>query len=273
MRSPHRLYLDLRLSLRKVFSALLWAAALVPPTLYVSSRSTPVETIEFAFRAGHYLSWAAIGLAATGLVLLFLYPPFLPFLRLQLAGIKRRLGSDHKPLYDGLYRLQHLETHADHLQVGRAARNLDQLPLALAHLGRAFEMDPTHLTGRFELGRVLCELSRFKEAVVILESVVKEDEQHGYGDALHLLGLAYVRTGATEQAVATLRRQQMLFPHNRQVHLLLARVLGKAGDTAASIAELEKAAQPRQKDERFGNAEQLARAQARVALWRGGRFR
>jgi len=273
MRCPHRLDLDLRLSLRKAFSVLLWAGALVPPALYVSSLSAPVETVELALRAGRFLTWVALGLGATFLVLLFLYPPFLPFLRLQFAALKRRLGSDHKPLYDGLYRLQHLETHADHLQVGRAARNLGQLPLALTHLERAFQMDPTHLATRFELGRVLCEQLRFKDAAQVLESVVREDEQHGYGDALHLLGLAYARNGATDQAVSTLRRQQTLFPHNRQVHLLLARVLGRAGDAEAALAELEQAAQPRQKDERFDNSEQLARAQARVALWRAGRLR
>lgn len=261
------------LSIRKVFSALLWGAALVPPALYVSSLSAPVETVQFALRAREYLLWTGAGVAALVLLLLLLYPPFLPFVRLQLAGIKRRLASDHKPLYDGLYRLQHLETHADHLQVGRAARNLGQLQMAAVHLARAFEMDPTHLSGRYELGRALCELSAFKDAVPILESVVREDEQHGYGDALHLLGMAYARAGATEQAITTLRRQQALFPHSRQVHLLLARVLSKAGDAEASIAELEKAAAPRQKDERVDHAEQLARAQARVALWRGGRFR
>ena len=273
MPGPNWLDPDLRPSFRKVFSGLLWATALVPPALYVSSLSAPVETVQLVLRARYYLTWGAVGLSAIILLLLLLYPPFLPFVRLQLAGIKRRLGSDHKPLQDGLYRLRHLETHADHLQVGRAARNLDQLPLALVHLARAFDMDPTHLGGRYELGRVLCEVSRFKDAVTILESVIREDEQHGYGDALHLLGLAYARTGATEQAISTLRRQQTLFPHNRQVHLLLAKVLSNSGDTQASIAELEKAAQRRQKDERFDHAEQLARAQARVALWRGGRFR
>jgi len=232
-----------------------------------------METVQFVSRARYYLTYGAVGLGAITVLLLLTYPPFLPFVRLRLAGIKRRLGSDHKPLYDGLYRLQHLETHADHLQVGRAARNLDQLPLALVHLAKAFEMDPTHLSGRYELGRALCELSRFKDAATILESVIREDEQHGYGDALHLLGQAYARVGATEQAISTLRRQQALFPHNRHVHLLLARMLSKSGDTQGCITELEKAAQPRQKDERFDHAERLARAQARVALWRGGRFR
>lgn len=246
---------------------------MVPPALYVGSLSAPAETVLFALRAREYLLWSGAGAAAIILLLLLIYPPFLPYVRLQLAGIKRQLGSDYKPLYDGLYRLQHLETHADHLAVGRAARNLGQLQLALGHLARAHQMDPTHLAGRYELGRVLCELSRFKEAVAFLESVVGEEEQHGYGDALHLLGLAYARTGATEQAITTLRRQQTLFPHNRQVHLLLARALSKAGDAEGSRAELEKAAQPRHKDERFDHAEQLARAQARVALWRGGTFR
>ncbi|MHC4813027.1 MAG: tetratricopeptide repeat protein [Planctomycetota bacterium] len=263
----------LRFSVRKVFAGVLWAAALVPPVLYVSSLSAPVDTVLWAAQAGRYLWYAAIALGATVVLLLLLYPPFLPFVRMGLSGIKRRLGTDHKPLYDGLYRLQHLETHADHLQVGRAARNLGQLPLALVHLARAFEMDPTHLAGRYELGRVLTEVSRFKDAVTILESVVQEDAQHGYGDALHLLGLAYSHVGAAEQAVSTLRRQQAQFPGNREVHLLLARVLSKSGDKQACIAELLEAARPRQKSERFDHAAQLARARARVALWRGGRFR
>ena len=264
---------QLRFSIRKVLAGVLWGAALVPPVLYVSSLSAPVDTVLWAAQAGLYLGRVAAALGATVVLLLLLYPPFLPFVRLRLAAIKRRLGTDHKPLYDGLYRLQHLETHADHLQVGRAARNLGQLPLALAHLARAFEMDPTHLAGRHELGRVLAEVSRFKDAVTILESVVREDEQHGYGDALHLLGLAQARTGATEQAISTLRRQQALFPHNREVQLLLAGVLGKQGDREACIAELKKAAQPRQQDVRLDPRQQLARARARVALWRGGRFR
>ncbi|MHC4078506.1 MAG: tetratricopeptide repeat protein, partial [Planctomycetota bacterium] len=194
----------MRFSVRKVFAGVLWAAALVPLVLYVSSLSAPVDTVLWAAQAGRYLSYVAAALGATVVLLLLLYPPFLPFVRLRLSSMKRRLGTDHKPLYDGLYRLQHLETHADHLQVGRAARNLGQLPLALAHLARAFEMDPNHLAGRYELGRVLCEVSRFKDAATILESVIREDEQHGYGDALHLLGRAYSHIGATEQAVSAL---------------------------------------------------------------------
>jgi tetratricopeptide (TPR) repeat protein len=263
----------LQLPFRKAFAGLLWGAALVAPALYVSSLSAPVNTVLFAAQARDYLVYGAAGCGAVLALLLLIYPPFLPFVRLQMAEIKRRLGTDHKPLYDGLYRLQHLETHADHLQVGRSARNLGQLPLALGHLSRAFEMDQTHLAGRYELGRVLCELGQFAPAAAALETVVQEDEGHGYGDALLLLGQAYAGTGDLEPAASTLRQQLALFPGNRQVHLRLAKVLGKLGDSAACIAELEKAAQPRTKAERFDTAQQLARAQARVALWRGGKFR
>ncbi len=263
----------MQLSFRKAFVCLLWAAATVPPALYIGSLSAPVDTVLFAAKARTYLIYGASSIVAILTVLLLLYPPFLPFTRLQLAEIKRRLGTDHKPLYDGLYRLRHLETHADHLQVGRAARNLGQLPLALGHLSRAFEMDQTHLAGRYELGRVLCEISQFPPAVQLLETVTQEDEHYGYGDALRLLGQAYARTGALEPAVSTLRRQLALFPDNRQVQLLLAKMLSKLGDSEACIAELRKAARPRSKAEPFGHAEQLARARARVALWRGGRFR
>ena len=234
--------------------------------------SAPIQTVEFAYRARLWALYGTTGFAAGVILLLLVYPPFLPYLRLQIGTIKRRLGSDHKPLFDGLYRLQHLETHADHLAVGRAARNLGELPMAGMHLLRAFEMDNSHRSGRYDLGRVLCELGRFDDAVRVMESVVQEDEQFGYGDALHHLGLAQARTGATEKAIQTLRRQQEVFPGNRRVHLLLAQLLARHGDKEGCIAELRLAAKPPESGQRLTHEDALARAQARVALWRGGKF-
>ncbi|MHC4852471.1 MAG: hypothetical protein ACYTF5_10660, partial [Planctomycetota bacterium] len=63
---------------------MLWAAALVPPVLYVSSLSAPVDTVLWAAQAGRYLWYAAIALGATVVLLLLLYPPFLPFVRMGL---------------------------------------------------------------------------------------------------------------------------------------------------------------------------------------------
>ena len=83
---------------------------------------------------------------------------------------------------------------------------------------------------------------------------------------------------ATRASVTTnrprdlLRRHQELFPGSRQVHLALAHVLSKLGDSDGSATELEAAARPRQQGERLTALEDLARARAKVVRWKGGKF-
>jgi hypothetical protein len=58
-------------------------------------------------------------------------------------------------MYEGISRLRNLETHADHLLVGRFARQLGDFGLATSHLTRAFELDPKHVSGRYQLGLLM----------------------------------------------------------------------------------------------------------------------
>ena len=258
---------------RKSFALLLCFAALGVASLLLTYHVS-IEGV-YAFYRG--LRGAQVWFGGVwGFLLLFaalpfFYPPVIPYLRLRGTRAWRRLGSDRGPLYDGLAKLRHLETHADHLQVGRMARQLGDHKLALEHLGRAFTLDPTHVSGRYQFALLLGDLGRWGDATNLLGSVVDADESHAFGDALLRLGTALFRLHRDSEALTVLRRHQVLFPGNRQVHLLLARVLASLGDLDAARVDLQQAAKPPTQGVALSLEESLARARARVTVLKKGK--
>jgi len=135
---------------RKTFAGVLFVVAVCPAALVTCYETAlePVYSLHIAWlRFSNWFAESAWWVVGGPVVLLLLYPPTIPFVRLQAGRVWRQLGTDGGPLFDGLARLRHLETHADHLLVGRMARHLGNHQLAREHLTRAHELDPRHLSG------------------------------------------------------------------------------------------------------------------------------
>ena len=262
----------MRISIRKVFATLLFVTALVPLGMVVGFFvGSPDAVYATATYGGLWLTrigWTSLGMIGLGLLL---YPPLLPFLRLRFRATKRKLGTDRGPMYEGISRLQHLETHADRLLVGRAARQLGDIKTAVENLSRAFELDPPHVAGRYQLALVLAEIGQSEDAVHLFGSVVQDDPKHAFGDALFHLGKYLFRLHRDDEALAVLRQHQSLFPGSRQVHLLTARVLADVGQIEEAREDLKLAARPATDQERLSPEENLARAQAKVTFLKKGR--
>ena len=217
-------------------------------------------------QVGAILFWTVLVVAA----IVLLYPPALPFVKLQFAGVWRRLGTDRTPLHDGLARLRHLETHDDRLKVGRLALQLGDLPLAMENLSRAFELDPKHMTGRYQFALMLIETGNLEQAAQVLEGIIAEDEKHAFGEVLFQLGRCRSRLRRDKEAVEVLQRHQELFPGGRQSGLLLAHALANTGDLPAARKALDIARRPVAAGHHLTKEEALARARAKVTFLRPG---
>lgn len=262
----------MRISIRKVFATLLFVTALVPLGMvvgfFVGSPHSVYATATLGSLWLARLGWISLGVLGLGLLF---YPPLLPFLRIRFSERKRRLGTDRGPMDEGLTRLKHLETHADRLLVGRSARQLGDIPTAVENLSRAFELDPSHIAGRYQLALLLAEIGQREDAVNLFGSVVQEDEKHAFGDALFNLGRNLFRLHRDDDALAVLRQHQSVFPGSRQVHLLLARVLADLGQMDEARKELKLAARPASDQERLSPEENLTRARAKVTFLKKGK--
>ncbi len=260
----------MRFPIRKIFAVLLFAGALVPVAMVSLNDADPIDNLVFWVHAGELVTrvgfYAAFGAGAAALI----YPPAIPLLKLRFTQAWRRLGTDRGPLYEGIARLRHLETHDERLKVGRTARQLGETQLAVENLYRAYELDPTHTTGRYQLALVMAEIGRFEDAANLLLALVHDDEKHAFGDALFQLGKALFRMHRDPEAVAVLRRHQQLFPGSRQAHLLLARALAETNAMDAAREQLAAARRPVSGDERLSPEEALARARAKVTFLRAG---
>jgi tetratricopeptide (TPR) repeat protein len=168
-------------------------------------------------------------------------------------------------------RLAHLETAPDHLVVARTHLDMGSIERALPHLARALEIEPESLSARFLLGRSLLRLGQIPAATAQLAVVVQQDETHAWGDGLLELAAALEHAGHDTEALSLLERHAERIGANRRAMLARARILGRLGRRDEARALLVQAAEAPPTKQRLSPDEALARARARVALWRGGR--
>ncbi|MEE2886260.1 MAG: tetratricopeptide repeat protein [Planctomycetota bacterium] len=259
--------------IRKIFAAALLLVALVPIALVTMHASDPIGNIVFWIQARDLAGQVGVYLAIAAIAAAILYPPAIPFLRLRFAQARRRLGTDRGPLMEGIARLRHLETHDERLRVGRLARQLGDTKVAVENLTRAFELDPSHASGRYQLALLLEEIGTREDAAHLLISLVNDDERHAFGEALFQLGRVLYRLRRDDEAIAALRRHLELFPGSREAQLLLARALADNGAIDEARQQLELAKRPPDEGQRLTPREALARAQAKVTFLRVGAAR
>jgi tetratricopeptide (TPR) repeat protein len=257
-------------SVRTAFACLLWLTAAVPLGLYALHQRSPEAAVRAVLIGGNVVSWALVVGLLGGAAALVAFPPFLPALRLWLRRLRMQLGTDLGPLREAQARLRHLETAADHFVAGRVLLQQGRVREAAMHLDRAVHIDPHHAGSRYYLGLALAKVGQLQEAADQLVAAVQLDRSHAFGAALLELGIVLGRGGADAQAVEILAQHEREFGEHRRAMLHRARALHRLGRRDEALEVLRRAARPAAEGRALTLEDQLARAQARIALLRGG---
>lgn len=246
--------------------AVVWVTAAVPVLLWVLHQFDPVLAVRCALIGSTWLWRAAYALAALGLGLALLYPPFPAWLRLAAHRTKLAVTSDRGPLLRALGELRHFESASRHLEVGRLALQRGDLAVAAPHLQRAVELDPALASAHHQFALLLFRHGQLAAAVHEFSAAETLDPGHAFGDALLHAGRALHLLGDHGHAVQLLRRHAQQHGGSRRSQLWLGDALAAAGDhEGAAAAFAEAAAPPAQK---LTAEENWFRALARVRSWR-----
>jgi tetratricopeptide (TPR) repeat protein len=122
----------------------------------------------------------------------------------------------------------HINLSSFHLRQGRSAE-------AEAALQTALRLDPRNVPARVNLADVYRTLGREAEAERLLTEAVRLG---GSAEAVHALGLLYVRQGRREQALALLERAYKLLPAVPRYGYVYAVALHDAGSIEQAITVL-----------------------------------
>jgi len=248
----------------------LFVLALVAPVLMVLGSAAPVLAVDMSLFLRRAALWGSIGIVATGVLLALAWPPFLPGIRLGLRRALARMGTDQRPYYEALARLEHLETAKGHLDVARMAHHMGNLRRALPHAVRAVELDPDLAAARFLLVRVLREVGQLEEAERQARIVVRDDRDHAFGAAQVELGRILLQAGKPEEAIEVLREHDRTNAATRASAALLGQAYQRSGDRDRAREWMERAARQPDDGEHMPPEDALVRAKARVWLRGGG---
>lgn len=249
-----------------MFAILLWLGAAWPLLLFLLYQRDPLAPGRLAQSLGGLAGPAAWIAGLLFAAALLLYPPFLPWLRVGLRGLRGQLRQSQLPLLEAQRRLQGFDNPADRLLLGRLHLDRGEVQAAIGHLLVALQLEPGNVATRYELGRALLRAGRVRDAAELLGQVVSTEESYAFGEALLRLGDAQLRAGEPTLARATLERHRALYGGRKEALLLLATACERTGDRAAALAVLGAAAAP-PAEGRLGAEDALHRARARVRLW------
>ncbi len=247
---------------------LVWVAVAVPIVLWLVHRADPELAVQVKLIALTWLLRALLVAAVLAAVACLAFPPAPAALRLAFARARLLLTSDRAPLTRALTELQHFESAARHLEVGRLALQLDETERAAKHLQRALELDGTVAAAHHQFGLVLLRAGHFEAALARFLDADRIEPGHAFGDALLFAGRTLFLLHRHEDGARLLRDHEARHGGGRRSHLWLGDALAAAGQTAAARAAWTAAAAP--VTAALTAQENWCRALARVRLWRRG---
>ncbi len=248
--------------------ALVWGAALAPVVLWLVHCVDPELAVRASLQATKWLLHLLLATSALLLLALALFPPAAAGVRLAFARMRRLLTSDRAPLARALTELQHFESAARHLEVGRLALQLDETERAAAHLQRSLELDGDVAGAHHQFALVLLRAGHLETAERHFLAAERLDPGHAFGDALLHAGRAAFCRGQHDAAARLLRDHQARHGGGRRSHLWLGDALAAIGAHDAARAAWQAAAAP--VTTALTAEENWCRALARVRLWRRG---
>ncbi len=247
---------------------LVWAAAVAPVVAWLLCRADPELAVRAHQTVSTWLGALLLASAALAALLLLLLPPARAGVRLLQARARRLLTSDRAPLQRALQDLQHFDSAARHLEVGRLALQLDETERAALHLRRALELEPGSAAAHHQFALVLARAGHHDAALAHFQAAERLEPGHAFGDALLHAGRAAFRLGRAAEAAALLRDHAQRHGGSRRSQLWLGDALAAVGDADGARRAWQDAASPA--SARLSAEENWCRAVARVRLWRRG---
>jgi tetratricopeptide (TPR) repeat protein len=155
-----------------------------------------------------------------------------------LGNVLNRLGRSREalPWLEQAVKLQP-RFAAAHNGRGAALMSLGRAEEGITAFRRAVELDPTWALPRLNLAWAMANHGRVTEAMVEFEQVRRLQPE--LAEAETKWGLAWVLHGQVDEALPHLKRAVALQPDDPDVHHNLARVLLRAGQRTAAIAQFE----------------------------------
>lgn len=248
---------------------LCWIAAVWPLILWLITQSDPEHAVRLAQITATVLARGALAVAGITTLLVLLFPPFPAWIRLAFARMKLSFASDRGPMLKALGELQHFESPAKHLEVGRLALTRSELPLAAQHLSRAVELDGTIAGAHYQLGQLLMRIGQVKTAVAAFHRAEQLDPGHAFGEALLGVGRAALLLGDDQAALVALEDHQKQHGGNCKSNYWLGKARAATGNRQGAIEAMATAAKA--PTQRISAEDNWFRALARVWLWRGRR--
>lgn len=248
--------------------AAVWAAALLPPMLWLAHASDPALAVRVLQGVRGAATTAAVVLGVLGAILLALYPPFPAWLRLLLHRVRLSLASDRGPLLRAIGELKNFESAHRHLEVGRLALQLGDLDTAEPHLLRARELEPTLAAAHHQIGLLALRIGDLPVAFDAFTRAESFDPGHAFGDAMLLGGRCLHLMGDHRNAASVLREHTRRHGGSRRSSYWLGEALLGIGDRAGAADAFATAAAP--PTQKLTAEENWFRARARMRRWRGG---
>ncbi|MFO1052625.1 MAG: tetratricopeptide repeat protein [Planctomycetota bacterium] len=255
---------------RVLFALLLWAGVAAILWIVVEGDRAPTATDAVVATASRFLGNALLGAGVVLALGVLAWPPFLPSLRLAWRKLREQTRVDQRPMHDALARLAHFDNAADHLTVGRTLFRMGNARNALPHLAKSIELDPQSAAAHFFAGQALAKLGQLPLACEQLSLAVQIEPDHGFGDAILLLGTTLARADRGDAAESVLAQHEARFGSVRRADVVRAKLALARGDREAAARFVARAARPMEKSPMVNPEELLARAQARVMAMRLG---
>ena len=135
------------------------------------------------------------------------------------------------------------DVYQGHQMLGQALAQLNRNQEALAHLKKAFELEPSNPSILMPLGKVYLEVGQYADAAAILGKIDTSSLPAAQQSAVHqMLALALEKSGDSSRALGQLAQAAKTKPNDANVQYQYGAAALRAGDTNTAVSALGKAA-------------------------------
>ncbi len=136
------------------------------------------------------------------------------------------------------------EWDGGHYMLGRALAKLKRNDEALAHLRKAYDLNPNKVAYQMALGKSYLDNNRYSESANMLSKIdpgkLPSSQRTGYHQ---MLAAAYDKSGQSGQALVALKKLASAQPNNADAQYRYGLAAYNANQTSTAVAALDKAVQ------------------------------
>ncbi len=135
------------------------------------------------------------------------------------------------------------DVYQGHQMLGQSLAKLKRNQEALAHLKKAYELEPNSVQIQLPLGKVYLEVGQYADAAAILGKIDSSSLPAAQKSAVHqMLALALEKSGDSGRALGELAQAAKAKPNDANLQYQYGAAALRAGDTNTAVSALGKAA-------------------------------